>query len=650
MKGPRPEQPDLEFLLGPVGPLSRQPFYEHRTGQIAMAKAVWDALRNEHMLLTEAGTGTGKSLAYLLPSLHLDRRVVISTGTKALQEQLARKDLPLCEKVMGRPLRAVTVKGRANYLCLHYWRQFRVQPLFSDPKEASHLQRMTDWAEASKTGDKAEWEGIPEDLPFWREINARAERCLGSHCPVYNECHVVKLRREAEAAEVVVTNHHLLFADLALKNRWDAAALPEYAHLVLDEAHEAEDSATSFFGTSASKRMLQEWLHDAAAAFSKGESASLTSALQDATQAALFFFGKLEGAERREAIKPGFMSDELRGLKSRLGLRLDSAALSLESLSGREECLGLLERLDAWREAFDFVLEGEDDAHVKWVEVRGRNVVLGASPIEVGPILEEQLYRRLSAGVLTSATLAVGGSFAYIRRRLGVPDAAQELRLESPFDFRSQGLFYVPQRFPSPSSEDFQGALLGAVPELILLSRGRAFVLCTSLRNMEAVAKSLRGLLPYPVFVQGEEPKGLLLERFRRTGDAVLVATTSFWQGVDVQGEALSLVILDKLPFAVPSDPLTQARIEHLRKKGEDPFSTFQLPTAAILLQQGAGRLIRSKTDRGVVACFDIRLKQRGYGRTLINSLPPFRLTDRLEEVEGFFGAGAGPGQPQSSR
>jgi ATP-dependent DNA helicase DinG len=318
-------------------------------------------------------------------------------------------------------------------------------------------------------------------------------------------------------------------------------------------------------------------------------------------------------------------------------MRLDAAALALEAQQGNEEALGLLERLEAWREAFDFALDADQDGFARWIEVRGKNVIFGSSPIDVGPLLRDHLFSRLNGALLTSATLTVGGRFDYLRGRLGVPPRAEELRVPSPFDYGQQGLFYVPSRFPDPSSEDFQEALCASVAELVCLSRGRAFVLCTSLRSMRAVALALDGRVPYAVLVQGDEPKGVLLERFRMAGDAVLVATASFWQGVDVQGEALSLVVLDKIPFAVPSDPVTQARIEHLRKEGEDPFQSFQLPAAAIMLQQGAGRLIRSSKDRGVVACFDVRLRRRGYGRTLLASLPPFRITDSVEEVEAFF-------------
>ncbi len=637
MKGPRPEEPDFRALLGPGGPLAAEPFYEYRPGQEEMAAAVWRALRHEGFLLAEAGTGTGKSLAYLLPAAHLDRRVVISTGTKALQEQLARKDIPLLERILERPVRAVTVKGRANYLCLHYWRRFLAEPLFASPADAAHLKRLEAWAASTKTGDKAEWDGIPEELPTWREINARGERCLGSSCPLFSDCYVVQLRRQAEAADLVVTNHHLLCADLALKNRWDAAALPEYAHLVMDEAHEAEEAATSFFGVSVSRRMVQEWLHDAAKIAGGGEG-NLSRILQDATQAVLFFFGPIEArGERREVLRAGHLGEREEALRERMDNALEAAGLALQSTDGGGEVEGLLGRLEVLREALEFVLDGADDAYVRYVEVRGRNVILGASPIDVGDLMRENLYGRLNGAVFTSATLTVGGSFAYFRSRMGIPEGAEELRLPSPFDYGRQGLLYVPARFPDPGDEGFLDALLGALPPLIGLSRGRAFVLCTSYRNMRAVAHSLEALLPFPVLVQGEEPKALLLERFRQAGNAVLVATASFWQGVDVQGEALSLVVIDKLPFAAPNDPLTQARIERLRKSGQDPFTGYQVPMAAIMLQQGVGRLIRSTRDRGVVACFDVRLRRRSYGRLLLASLPPFAVTESLESVETFF-------------
>jgi len=627
-----------EVLLGPGGPLSREPFYEFRPGQVTLAEAVAETFREGGILLAEAGTGTGKSLAYLLPALLQPHRVVVATRTKALQEQLARKDLPLAERILGAPARAVVVKGRANYLCRHYFSRFREDPLLHSRAESRLFRKIVSWAESTPTGDKAEWEGIPEDLPLWADLNARSDRCLGSKCPVFEECFVVRLRREAEAAHLVVTNHHLLFADLAVKGRWDTAVLPDFRLLVLDEAHEAEEAATSFFGVSASQRMAEEWIRDALGvlpAAAGGARGRLSEALQ---QVRLFFGLFARGKESgREEVEPGNLTPEQAAHAVRMGASLDAAALALEEeREAGPEKEGLLARLDAWRETLDFVLKGTDDRYVRWLERSARNVTFGASPVDVGPILRESLFNRLGAAVLTSATLTIGGAFTYLRDRLGLPEGCGELRIESPFDFRRQGLLYVPEEFVPPSAPAFAGAVLDAVRRLLGYSRGRAFLLCTSNRMVKYLAEALSDL-PYPLFVQGQEAKGVLLDRFREAGNGVLVATSSFWQGVDVQGEALSLVVLDKLPFAVPDDPLVKARIERLRRTGREPFLEYQVPAAAILLKQGAGRLIRSRRDRGVVACFDIRLRTKAYGKVLLASLPPLPLTGREEDVARFF-------------
>ncbi len=640
MKASSSAVPDFENLLGPSGPLSHEPGYEYRRGQVELARRVWDALAEGRFLLAEAGTGTGKSLAYLIPAFSSDRRIVISTGTKTLQEQLVQKDIPLCSKVLDRPLGAVNVKGRANYLCLFYFDRFKKEPLFRTRNEAKYLEVIQAWAERTKTGDRAELSGVPEDLPFWQDINARSDRCLGSHCPVFEECFVVQLRRKAEAAEVVVTNHHLLFADLMVRNRSGAMVLPEYTHLVMDEAHEVENAATSFFGVSVTRRMLQEWIHDASRAFPSDQQAlhEALAALRGAVEA---YFGQWGVTSRKvplsEVKTPAVMED----LRGRLETCMEGAALSIESRLKVEGALGLLERLESWREGFQFVLSPEEgNGYVHYVEAGPSNVILSASPIEVGSLLGEHLFGALQSVVFTSATLSVGNSFSYLRDRLGVPEQALELRIPSPFRYEEQGLFYVPNSFPAPNSPDFEDAVVEEARRLVTESGGRAFILCTSYRNMRAVAPKLAALVPFPVLCQGDEPKGILLERFRKAGNAVLVATVSFWQGVDVQGEALSLVVLDKLPFASPSDPLTQARIKWLTAKGREPFREYQLPEAAILLQQGAGRLIRSGSDRGVVACLDIRLATRSYGRLLLESLPPFRVTRDAAEVARFFREG----------
>jgi len=640
------EEVDFKRLLGPEGPLARESFYEFRSGQVEMAEAVWKTLTEGGKLFVEAGTGTGKSLAYLLPSFFLNQRVVVSTRTKTLQDQLARKDIPLCSKLLGREPRTTLVKGRANYLCRYYWERFLKEPLLTSRGDAKYLSPLKKWAEHTKTGDRDEWSGIPENLGFWREINARADRCLGSACPLYQDCYTVKVRREAEAAELIVTNHHLLFADLAVKARWDSAVLPEYTRLIMDEAHEAEDAATSFFGSRASRRMFEEWLRDTAALFRSGETNRILESLQQANRLSAYFFGMLktrsgfDGVKERLPIASVELEDDFEELKRRFWTALDTAALVMDALEEKpEELSGLLERLDNWREAVDFVLNKEEDGFVRWIEVGERNVTLGASPIEVGSILEEHLYSRLTSAVFTSATLTVADSFKYLEQRLGVSEEAAELVINSPFDFESQGMLYVPGSIPVPSDPRFGEALVDTARRLIAASRGRAFVLCTSFRNMNLVAEGLKQL-EYPLLVQGRESKGRLIERFKEAGNAVLVATSSFWQGVDVQGAALSLVVIDKIPFAVPSEPVVEARINKLRKSGINPFSTYQVPSAAIVLKQGVGRLIRSKSDRGAVACLDARLRNSRYGNIILRSLPPFKRTDRLEDVDAFFREG----------
>ncbi len=637
MRGPQAPAPDFESILGPGGGLSKRNFFEHRPGQVAMAKGVWETLVKGGTLLVEAGTGIGKSLAYLVPSALFDRRIVISTGTKALQEQLILKDIPLLEELLEGELRTVVMKGRANYLCRYYWDKFKAEPLLDSAAEAPFFKRIEEWVPGTPTGDRADLEGVPEDLPFWKEINARGDRCLGSHCPFYSDCFVTVLKRRAEGADLVVVNHHLLFADLALRSRWDVTVIPDYGDLILDEAHEAGDAAVSFFGTTVSKRMLQELCHDIQKGSGSPPDSSLVEASRTALETGLQFFGAFGLEQGRVVLDSRGSSEERVGIRQRMEVSLDRAALRLESLKDVPEALGLMERIKDLVEAISFILDGTEEDYVRWMDVRGSNVILGASPIEVSGILRESLFEQLRSTVMTSATLTVGGSFDFIRKTLGVPEEIQTEVIPSPFDYHSQSLLYIPEKFPDPGSADFLKALMSGARKLVEASSGRAFVLCTSYRNMEAVAEDMEKWGRYPVLVQGREPKGILLDRFRKAGNAVLVATSSFWQGVDVQGEALSLVILDKIPFAVPGDPLEAARIEKMKSRGENPFSGYQLPSAAIMLKQGLGRLIRSEKDRGVVACMDVRIRSRSYGRVLLKSLPPYGLTGSMDDVRQFY-------------
>jgi len=625
--------------LGPEGPLSRKPYYEFRKDQVELTTHLAEVLEGKGVILAEAGTGTGKSLAYLLPAINLGQRVVIATHTKSLQDQLAEKDIPLAAEILGRKVEALRVKGKANYLCLFYYDRFRMNPLFRDPQEIEFYKMVEEWIPRAVHGDRSELRDIPEDLDFWNNISARPERCSWSRCPRFQDCYLLKLRRAAEAADIIITNHHLLFADLSVRSKGvNASVLPDFVNLVIDEAHEAEESATSFFGVTVSKKMIEEWAHDCGQELKTSKQAksrkhhlSLEPELSD-------FFGRWSGVAEKKRL---FQKD-LSETREALDLLVSKMILYHRSLEGsldEDALLGLDARLQLLVEALHFVFSEDERNYVRSVEARGKNVVLNASPVLVGPMLRKNLFEKIKSGVLTSATLSVNGSFDYLKGRLGVPTDNFEIKIESPFDYGRQGLFYVPEIFPEPMSKEFIISAMDAIDELVLYSKGRAFILCTSVKNMKSIYESLKGTVPYPLFLQGEKPRNTTLEEFREAGNGVLVATSSFWQGVDVQGEALSLVVIDKIPFAVPGDPIIEARIEEIRQRGEDPFSTYQLPMAAMILKQGMGRLIRSRRDRGVVACLDNRLRRKGYGKRILQSLPPFPMTSDLQLVKAFFEA-----------
>jgi len=628
----------VSAFFGPRGLLARAlPDYEERPSQGALSEAVERTLHAGGLLLAEAGTGTGKTLAYLLPAAQLERRVVISTGTKNLQEQLLDKDIPILARALGRDLNVAVMKGRANYLCLQRFRTFGQGGSFRKFEEIPLYRAVEGWAPATATGDRGEIADLPDGVDFWREISAASENCIGQSCPDFDPCWVTRMRQRALEADIVVVNHHLLCADLAVKDGNYGQVIPPYDTLILDEAHLIEDVATQYFGVQISSHRVDEICRDVerelkAAALDAREVRAEVEALRH--RADHFFKTLARGPGR--TLRPDWMTTRMAEEAGALVSRLDGLRTALLAVPDRPESLtGLAGRALAFRGDLTFVLEAADDGHVYFVESRGRGVFLKATPIDVSERLQDQLFKSVRAAVLTSATLAVDGRFDYLKARLGITDA-EELILPSSFAFEEQAVFYVPRRMPEPRSPEFVERAAEEVIRLLEISRGRAFVLFTSYANMNAVAEKAAGRLDYPILIQGEAPKAVLLETFKTTPGAVLFATASFWQGVDVVGDQLSCVIIDKLPFASPGDPVVGARIDRLRNRGGNPFSDYQVPVAILMLKQGLGRLIRSASDRGILAVLDSRLVEKSYGRRFLESLPPAQLVHDLGAVAGF--------------
>jgi ATP-dependent DNA helicase DinG len=617
-----------------------------------MATAVAKVFDRGGVLLAEAGTGTGKTLAYLVPAILSGQRVLVSTGTKNLQEQIFLKDLPALREALPVPFRAAYMKGRANYLCLH-----RLDQLSDGrPAAAAHdvfLPIIREWAARTETGDRAELDDLPEDLAFWNDVSATAETCLGTECPRYADCFVTKMRQQAAEADVVIVNHHLLCADAAVRQNAFGEVIPACPNAILDEAHQLEDVATQHFGYAVSNYRLEELARDTDrfAVLLRGqepESADLAKATERIRDATRAFFADValahRGAERvrttpqslgRASHSAALLAGALDVLEATLSL-MKIRAEPDASTDADDDRAALVRRAAALRDELRFMMRASDDSYVFFVEFRGRGTFLRAAPIDVSAILREHVFDKMRATVLTSATLAVDGAFSYVRERLGIR-RADEIRLESEFDYREQAILYLPPRMPDPRSPEFAMAAGRQVIEILRRTRGRAFVLFTSyamLREVQAIAELA---LDYPILAQGTAPRTQLIEQFRGTPHAVLFATSSFWQGVDVVGEALSCVIVDKLPFASPADPITSARIESIRARGGEPFADYQVPLAILTLQQGLGRLIRHRQDRGVLAVLDPRLRTKGYGRRFVAALPPAPLVHDLARIDEFF-------------
>jgi ATP-dependent DNA helicase DinG len=639
------------------------PDFEPRAGQVEMAAAVARVFEEGGVLLAEAGTGTGKTLAYLVPAILNRERVLISTGTKNLQEQIYFKDIPALRDALGIPFTATYMKGRANYLCVH-----KLDQLTDGVGPAVHdvfLPIIREWSTRTDTGDRAELQDLPEDLAFWHDVSATADTCLGTECPRYDDCFVTRMRQRAAASDVVIVNHHLLCADAAVRQNAFGEVIPAFNRAIIDEAHQLEDIATQYFGFNVSTYRVEELARDVERLAATGgiedrnamdEIGTGVERLRDHARA---FFTELAFAHRGDGRVKN--EERVRATTESLGQTYNSAvnltgALDIvESMlallrkpsraeddedddkpSNIEDAATLARRAGQLRDDLRFLLRGSDDAYVYFVEFRGRGTFLRASPIDVSTIVRDLLLDRMHTTVLTSATLTVDGRFDYIRARLGIGQA-DEIRLASEFDFRQQAILYLPPKMPDPRSENFAVAASREVIEILKRTHGRAFVLFTSYATMRAVQAMAEMALNYPIFAQGTAPRSQLLNQFRATPHAVLFATSSFWQGVDVVGEALSCVIVDKLPFASPGDPITAARIEQIRARGGDPFGEYQVPLAILALQQGLGRLIRHRRDRGVLAVLDPRLRTKGYGRRFIASLPPAPIVHDLDSLETFF-------------
>lgn len=630
---------DLGHVFGPEGLLSRRlEGFAYRSQQQDMAECVAAVMEQGGTLICEAGTGTGKTFAYLVPAILSRRKVLISTGTRNLQDQLFHRDLPLVRSALGVPVRAASLKGRANYLCIYRLRSSLENVTRLDAESRIGLQRIREWSTSTRRGDIAELP-IPEDAEIWPAVTSTSDNCLGQDCPDWQGCHLVAARREAQCADLVVVNHHLFCADLALKDGGFGEILPGADSFVLDEAHQLPETATGFFGVRVSSRQLLDLARDSELEYRReagdvpglpGRLAALRGAVQDLRSG-------LGEADRRGPWSELAADPVVLKAMDRVMRRLQSLSEGLVPIAGRgkglDACLG---RAQALGEDLQRLTSPGSDQTVRWYETQGRGFRLHETPLEVSAPFRAQMGRGRSAWVFTSATLAVGERFDHFARQLGI-ESARTARWESPFDYARQALWFVPRGLPQPADPDYNARLLEVAREVIGCSRGRAFLLFTSYRALRETAEALEGTLPYPVLVQGSAPRAELVERFRKLGNAVLLGTASFWEGVDVRGEALSCVLIDRLPFASPGDPVLAARIEAVRRRGGNPFREHQLPQAVIALKQGAGRLIRDGNDRGVLVVCDPRLLGRSYGHRFLESLPGMARTRSMDDVRAFF-------------
>ena len=615
--------------------------YEHRPSQREMAELVEAAFREKRHVIVEAGTGTGKTIAYLIPAIRSGRRVVISTATKSLQEQLFQKDIPFLQKHFAPELKVAVMKGRGNFLCREKVHRMADQPVLKGIDDLDWFQQIRDWEKVTETGDRAELNFLPDDAELWQRLDARRETCSGTKCPQFNECFLTAMHQRAAAADLIIVNHHLFFADLALKQDDFGSVLPEYAAVVFDEAHEIEDVASEYFGREISNYRFEELARDAelAVRVTRTGGAALLRHVTRMREHARSFFEAFPARDGRFPFdltqRAGFLEQNREAYDSLAGA-LKSLEAEIAALPSKpEELLNIARRGMELRGELAFLFESSEKNFVYWFERRAKGVFVAATPIDVSALLREKLFEEFDTIVLTSATLAVGGRFDYLKQRLGV-SAASERVLAPEFDFPTQALLYIPQSLPDVRDGTFPARAAAEIIRLLEISRGRAFCLFTSYSQMNDLYERVRTRVRFPLLLQGSAPRSALLDKFRNTGGAVLFATSSFWQGVDVRGEQLSCVIVDRLPFAVPSDPVVAARVRAYQEDGRNPFAEYQVPETVLALKQGFGRLIRSRTDRGVLAILDNRIQRMQYGKIFLESLPAYATTRDIAAVERF--------------
>ncbi len=631
---------DYAEIFGPQGWLAnRIQGFSHRPQQQAMAEAVAEVMAQGGSLICEAGTGTGKTFAYLVPALMSGSKVIISTGTKNLQDQLYHRDLPRVRECLSSPVSSALLKGRANYLCLYRLENTLVEEVRLTREQLSQLQAIRKWSIGTRSGDIAEMSEIPEDATIWPVVTSTTDNCLGQECPAYSKCHLVEARKRAQEADLVVINHHLLCADLSLKEEGFGELLPSADCFILDEAHQLPDVAGAFFGVTLSGRQLLELAGDCLTEFHREapdarQLQERAERLQQVSRDLRLTFGlDVRRGAWSEVADNLAVTNQLDALEE----ALRELSEVLQAIEGRGKGLdSCKERSNQLSQRLRLLRDEEDKSSIRWFETQRTSFRLNRTPLDISEIFQTVMKAHPASWIFTSATLAVGDSFEHFSAQLGLQDA--ETRCwESPFDYPRQAVWYLPHGLPEPNDPTFNRAVSDISIPILEASNGRAFLLYTSHRALQEAAEYLQDRIDYPMLVQGTAPRTELVERFREMGNAVLLGTSSFWEGIDVRGEALSCVIIDKLPFASPGDPVLQARIDALRKRGGNPFMAYQVPQAAIALKQGAGRLIRDETDRGLLVICDPRLISKPYGKVFVRSLPPMTKTRDLDVVKRFF-------------